>query len=649
MNRSLAIRPGHLNRVFASACSAAALVGSLQVATHAQAAPAAFDVTEQSISQLQAAMASGEVSSRQLVEAYLARIKAYDGAGPSINSVLRINPAALTEAQALDKERAAKGPRGPLHGIPVLVKDNYNTVGVPTSGGTLALAAMQPKDDAFQVRRLKEAGAVILGKTTLHELAAGITNVSSLSGWTRNPYNLDRVPGGSSGGTAAAVAASFAAAGMGSDTCGSIRIPAANQNLVGLRPSMGLSSRSGVLPLSGSQDVAGPLARSVEDLALMLDATVGEDPADASTQAGVGHVPASYRALLQAGALRGARFGVLRVLFGKDPDDADTNAVMQKALDGLRAAGAEVRDVVVPDLEGLLRDTSSIAHEFKFDLADYLTAQQAPVRSLGEVIERGLDHEQLDAVLRLRNTPVSRDTEGYRQTLAKRAALRAAIDNFMRSESLDALLYPSLQRRPALIGEPQRGANCQLSASTGLPAISVPAGFTPDQLPAGLELMGSAFSEAKLLAYAYDWELQRKPRVAPFSTPKLVNGAAPKPRLASLALARFAGPVSKLQARLAYDETTATLSYSVQVQGLTAPDGLTTVALHRGTPDKPGPVLGHLLRRGAVTQTGTLKLAAADREALQAGGTGALFIGVYPSAGLQDSTRTALHFDKPLR
>ncbi len=197
-----------------------------------------------------------------------------------------LNPRALDEADALDRERAEKGPRGPLHGIPVLVKDNYDTVGMPTSGGALGLATLQPAADAFQVKRLRDAGAVILGKTTMHELAAGITTISSLTDQTRNPYDLQRVPGGSSGGTGAAVGASFAAAGMGSDTCGSIRIPAANQNLVGLRGTRGLSSRTGVMPLSSTQDIAGPLARSVTDLAIMLDATVGPDPADQITDRG---------------------------------------------------------------------------------------------------------------------------------------------------------------------------------------------------------------------------------------------------------------------------------------------------------------------------------------------------------------------------
>jgi Asp-tRNA(Asn)/Glu-tRNA(Gln) amidotransferase A subunit family amidase len=281
---------------------------------------ALFEVHEQSILDLQAALAAGRVTSRGLVESYLARIAAYDQAGPRLNAVVVLNPRAREDADQRDRERAAGGTTfGPLFGIPVLVKDNYDTTDMPTSGGALGLATLQPTADAFQVRKLRAAGAVILGKTTMHELAAGITTISSLTGQTRNPYDLFRVPGGSSGGTGAAVAASFAAAGMGSDTCGSIRIPAANQNLVGLRPTRGLSSRSGVMPLSDTQDVAGPLARTVTDVAVMLDATVGPDPDDAVTAAGGSHVPPTYRAALEAGRLKGARIGVLRTLVGTAP------------------------------------------------------------------------------------------------------------------------------------------------------------------------------------------------------------------------------------------------------------------------------------------------------------------------------------------
>ena len=256
--------------------------------------PPRFDVMEKSISEIATALDTGEVTSRELVASYRARIEAYDQRGPALNAIIVINPNAVADADARDAERAQGRVRGPLHGIPVVVKDNYDMADLPTSGGAIGLATSVPPDDAFQVRRLREAGAVILGKTNMHELARGITTVSSIAGQTRNPYDPTRNPGGSSGGTGAAVAASFAAVGMGSDTCGSIRIPSAHHALVGLRGTRGLASGDGIIPLSTTQDIGGPLARSVRDLAITLDATVGVDPADETTRRSEGRIPASY-------------------------------------------------------------------------------------------------------------------------------------------------------------------------------------------------------------------------------------------------------------------------------------------------------------------------------------------------------------------
>lgn len=255
------------------------LTASLAVAQRPRTSQA-FEVHEATIAQLQSAMADGRTSALLLVDAYLARIAAFDARGPALNAILRINPQARTDARQLDAERRAGRVRGPMHGVPIILKDNFNTSNMPTSAGSLALAGHQTADDAFIVKRLRDAGAVILGKANMHELAAGITSISSLGGQTRNPYDPRRCPGGSSGGTGAAIAASFAAIGWGSDTCGSIRIPAAFGSLVGLRPTQGLFSRAGVMPLSHTQDIAGPLARTVADLAVALDITVGADPAD---------------------------------------------------------------------------------------------------------------------------------------------------------------------------------------------------------------------------------------------------------------------------------------------------------------------------------------------------------------------------------
>lgn len=591
-----------------------------------RAAPAAtptaalFDVTEKSIDELQAAMAAGRVTSRGLLESYLARIAAYDQAGPRLNAIVRLNPRAHEEADALDRERAAGRLRGPLHGIPVLVKDNYDTADMPTSAGTLALATLRPTEDAFQVKRLREAGAVILGKTTLHELASGITTISSLTGQTRNPYDLMRNPGGSSGGTGAAVAASFAAAGMGSDTCGSIRIPAAHQNLVGLRPTLGLSSRAGVVPLSSTQDTAGPLARTVTDLALVLDATVGPDPRDATTAEAARHVPRSYRDSLRADALRGARIGVLRALFGTAPEDNEVRDIVQKALDGMKAQGADVVDVAVPGLDDLLRDSSVINDEFKFDLAAYLARiPNAPVRSLPEILDRGLEHAALEPGLRTRANVEQKDTEHYRQALIKRRALRAAVLATLDAERVTALAYPTLRRRPALLGEAQAGTNCQLSATTGLPAIAMPAGFTPDGVPVAVELLGGAFADPHLLGLAYAWEQASKLRRAPFSTPPLVGGRAPAPATVAVEVGTAGSPGPSARIVFTYDRTTGSLRYDAAVRGLAPGDSVLAVTLQRGEPDKTGPIVAHVLALGRLTGTDTLVLRGRDREDLVAG------------------------------
>ena len=584
--------------------------------TQASPPPALFEVYEQSILELQTAQVEKRVTSRGLMDAYLARIAAYDQTGPRLNAIVVLNPRARDEADALDRERARAGPRGPLHGIPVLVKDNYDTVDMPTSGGSLGLATMQPAADAFQVKRLRDAGALILGKTTMHELAAGITTISSLTGQTRNPYDLMRVPGGSSGGSGAAVAASFAAAGMGSDTCGSIRIPAANQNLVGLRATRGLSSRTGVIPLSGTQDVAGPLARTVTDLAIMLDATVGVDPDDAITADGAGHVPKTYRDMLTAGRLKGARIGVLRALFGSAPEDEEVGELMRKALDAMKAQGAEVVDVVVPGMDDLLRDASVITDEFKFDLAAYLARHpNAPVKSLGEIIERGLHHDALDQTFRLRNAPEKKETEHYRQALLKRRALREAVEVALEVQRVDVLAYPTLRRKPTLIGEAQAGTNCQLSATTGLPAISMPAGFTVDGLPVGLEFLGPAFSEPALLGLAFAWEQAASPRRAPFSTPPLVKGSAPRPVTVVVTAGGATGPAARVA--FTYDTTTGLLQYDATTSGL-GDDRVVALTLQRSIDGALGPIVAHLLSAGQSGASSVLTMRGRQREDLVA-------------------------------
>ena len=607
---------------------AVAMPAAVGASRQAKPRAPAFDVFEKSIPELQAAMASGVVTSRDLVEAYLARIRAYDHAGPALDAMIALNPRALDDADALDKERAARGPRGPLHGIPVVIKDNYETAGMPTTGGSIALAGFEPGRDAFMVRKLREAGAVIVGKTNLHELASGITTISSLGGQTRNPYDPARVPGGSSGGTGAAVAADFAAAGMGSDTCGSIRIPSANNNLFGLRGTLGLSSRTGIIPLSHTQDIGGPLARTVTDLAIMLDATVGLDPADATTAAGEGHVPRSYRDGLRADALKGRRIGILTDLFGSEPDDREVGGIVLKALEAIHEAGAETVEVKIPGLEALLRGSSVIDAEFKFDLMDYLARfPNAPVHSLGEILDRGAYHAALEDSFTRRNAVPARETDAYRRARIRRTAVRDVVLAAMDEQKLDALVYPTLRRKPAVIGEAQEGSNCQMSPSTGFPAIAMPAGFTDDGLPVGVELLGRAWAEPDLLAMAYAYEKAVHPRRPPPTTPPLVNGAAPPP-------ATFAVTAGGVRVSFTYDRVMGGLTYRIASDAATGP--LLTVALHRGGEGETGPVVATLLGGAALSASGATVLAPPEREALERG-------------GLYLDARATAHPDRPMR
>jgi amidase len=587
---------------------AAGLSAGVQLVV-AQPRAAAFDVVEKTIPQLQEAMRSGQVTSRQLVEAYLARIAAYDRSGPRLTAIVALNPTALQEADALDQERASKGARGPLHGIPILVKDNYETVGMPTAAGSLALASYQSKADAYQVRKLREAGAVIVGKTNMHELAAGITNLSSVAGQTRNPYDLGRYPGGSSGGTGAALAANFAAAGMGSDTCGSIRIPASSNNLVGLRGTQGLASGNGIVPLSRTQDIGGPLARTLGDLAIMLDATVGVDPADKATSAAAGHVPKSYVEALQPAGLKGQRIGRLTSLFGEDEDGS---AVVLKAIEQMKKEGVEIVDVDVPGLTELLRDSSVINLEFESDLQEFLAAREnAPVHSLEEIFKLGLYtsamHDRLVIVLKA----PGKDSDEYRRALVKRDAIRSAVTATLEEHRLAALVYPTIRRKPARFGEPQPGTNCQLSAASGLPALAVPAGFTDDGLPIGLELLGRAWAESDLLKIGYGWEQASKLRRAPFSTPALVDGKPP-------ATMTFDVNDSVLRGRFTYEPATGELKYTITAVAAQAAD-LRLVALHRGDSGGTGPIVWRLVEAGARSGSGAVMLGQADREALLAG------------------------------
>jgi Asp-tRNA(Asn)/Glu-tRNA(Gln) amidotransferase A subunit family amidase len=488
-------------------------------ATATQAAPPPFDVFEKTIPELSAAMTAGTVTSQALVEAYLARIDAYDHRGPAINAMITINAAAAAQAGALDRERASRGPRGPLHGIPIILKDNYDTADLPTTAGSIALEGSRPDRDGFQVRKLRDAGAVVIGKANLHEFARGITTISSLGGQTRNPYDATRNPGGSSGGTGAAVAANFAAVGMGTDTCGSIRYPAAHNSLAGLRPTLGLSSRSGIVPLSLSQDVGGPLARTVTDLAIVLDATVGADPDDPITSRAAGRVPASYLTALDRDGLRGARLGVLLPLFGAAQEDQRAGSVVRTAVQAMEQRGARTVEVVSGEIPSDADGTAIIRFDFATNLNAYLrNTPKAPVRTHDEILEKHLVLPVLEQTFR--RDVASIDSDEYRAMVAKHEALRASLVKIMDDHQVVALVYPTLRRTAAKIGEPQAGGNCAASAATGLPAITVPAGFADDGMPVGLEMLGRAFSERELLRLAYAFEQATHHRHPPALTPR---------------------------------------------------------------------------------------------------------------------------------
>lgn len=597
-----------LRSIFLVSLLASPSLGSAQVA----ARTAAFDVYEASVADLQAAMTSGKTTSVALVDAYLARIAAYDKKGPEINAMVRLNPNARAEARRLDDERRQGRVRGPLHGIPIILKDNFDTADMPTTGGSLALANHQTKDDAFVVKKLRDAGAVIIGKSNMHELAAGITTISSLGGQTRNPYDPRRCPGGSSGGTGAAIAASFAALGWGSDTCGSIRIPSSFGSLVGLRPTQGMVSRTGIMPLSHTQDIGGPLARSVADLAVALDVSVGMDPTDSVTRILEGRAIARFSDSLSAGALRGARIGILTNYFtDADGDIIDT---VRSAIRAMSVAGADTVRVNVAQFDSLLANTSVINFEHKFDMIDYLARTPSePIKSIADMLAQGLESEALEARLKLADSVGTRGNAAYSRALARQAIARARIIAVMDSLGVDALVYPVMRRRPVFIGDVQAGSTCNLSAQTGLPALAFQAGFTTDGLPVGIELLGRPFADVRLVSLAYAFEQLGPRRRAPYSTPRLVNGKAPE--IIGLTAFTHAANGATTRGAFLYEPTTSTLRYDLKTTGIPV-TRITAVTLRRRDARGASRVIQVLTGPNADVGKGEVVLTAPNRDAL---------------------------------
>lgn len=498
----------------------------------ALAQPRKFHLEEATIADVHAAMRAGHLSCRQLVQLYLDRINAYDKQGPRLNAIITMNPKALAIADDLDATSKATGLVRPLHCIPVLLKDNYDTADMPTTGGSLALAGSTPPTDAFTVKKLREAGAIVLAKANLHEFALAGTTVSSLGGQTLNPYSLDRTPGGSSGGTGAGLAANFGIIGMGSDTVNSIRSPASANSLVGLRPTRGLVSRDGIIPVSFTQDAAGPITRSVADAATALNVLVGYDPNDPATAYSVGH-SADYSRSLRPTSLRRARLGVVQTLFGTQAQHEAVNAVVNAAIEEMRRLGATLIPINVSalDTDKLVADVDVQRFEYRANLNGYLTlGSGAPIKTLADLIATGKADPTIAGFLKTAQEIESPlEQPEYKTRLLKGLQVQQLVVKLMADHQLDALVYPHQKRLAVPIGESQVDRNGILASVTGLPAITVPAGFTapsaaaPIGVPVGIEFLGRPWSERILIELAYAFEQATKHRRPPASTPPLPN------------------------------------------------------------------------------------------------------------------------------
>ncbi len=498
------------------------------------AQPARFRVEETTIAAVHAAFRAKSLTCHALVQQYLDRIAAYDKRGPAINALVVVNPAALTVADSLDARFARNGLVGPLHCIPVIVKDNFETTDLQTTAGSLALEGWRPPQDATMVRKIREAGAIVLAKSNLAEWAfTPYETVSSiLPGYTKNPYAPDRVTAGSSGGTAAAVAANLGEVGLGSDTGNSIRGPSAHQALVGIRSTMGLTSRAGVVPLNAVADIAGPMARTVADAVAVFNVVVGSDPADTVTAPADAKRDADYSTYLRRGSLKGARIGILRQAYERATLDPEVTAVFERAVAALRAAGATIVDTArVDSLEAIQRRQQGGCNRFRADLERYFAARgpNAPVKTIDEILRSRRYHPTVEQRLRDASqvTELPEASAGCQSRERVRTALRTAVLQLMDSLQLDALVYPTWSNPPRLIGDlnTPHGDNSQLfSPATGFPAITVPMGYTREQqLPAGMTFFGRPWSEGKLIALAFDYEQSTRHRRAPATTPPLAT------------------------------------------------------------------------------------------------------------------------------
>ena len=491
----------------------------------------AIELSELTISDIHKAYEEGSFSSEQLVQAYVERIKDFDG---TINAITIINPQALQVAEALDKEYKETGTLRPLHGIPIIVKDNINTAGLTTTAGSLALKDFIPEEDAFIIKKLVEAGAIIIAKSNMAEWAfSPMHTESSTAGTTRNPYNTDYVPAGSSGGTGASIASNFGTIGLGTDTGNSIRGPSSHNALVGFRTTLGLVSRSAIVPLYLRNDVVGPMGRTVEDATKVLEIIAGYDSDDPLTKNSEGKIPTNYTQFLKKDALVGAKIGVLRELSDNDPDP-EIKTLFEQSLSELDSLGATVVDsVVVPGFASLKENQwcAPFREDVEGFLANYV--KNDSIKTIEDIIKAGSTSEFAKERL-LRNAEHTgrwEDSEipcldAYTDT--RRVAFREAIENVMDSLELDAIVYPSWNNPPARIDHFQEeylGDNNQvISPHTGQPAFTVPMGFTAKNLPAGLQFLGRMYDEPILIGLAYSYEQGTKHRKTPNLQKAPTNG-----------------------------------------------------------------------------------------------------------------------------
>jgi amidase len=495
-----------------------------------------FSVSETTVGQIHRTFEAGDLTAEALLERYIERIDAYDAEGPELNAIVTVNDEAPDRAAELDREFEESGSFvGPLHGIPVLVKDHVETTALPTSYGSTAFKGYTPAAESTVTRRLQDAGAIVLAKTTMPDWATAWFGFSSLSGRTKNPYDLDRDPGGSSSGTGAAVAANLGAVGIGTDCGGSIRVPASFDNLVGVRVTPGLISRAGVSPLVSQQDTAGPMTRTVRDAAKLLDVLVGYDPRDDLTgKTELRHVHGSYTNSLLADGLSDARVGVLRGGFGSD-DDADTapvNRVVERALTTIGNCGATLVDPVeIPRLNEFLEETMLYILQSKRDLNAFLSDRETPVDSVDELYEAGQYHDVLDLFVGFAEDgpdDLSEDLEYWKRRYAQQTFQEIILAVFAEHD-LDAIVYPDVQVVPPTESEIRDGkyetmtfaTNTIIASQSLCSAVSIPAGFTDDGLPVGLEFLGRPFDEPTLLECGYAFEQATDHRQPPETAPPL--------------------------------------------------------------------------------------------------------------------------------